>query len=282
MALPIYKFDAYCNEFPISDSLCITNTCKTVTVVFNTTCDAISKTAGITEPQLLAWNPAINPVCSDLDMMNGTTLCIESSGPKLPPIRTSFLSVTPRSAAPIPDNTAIGSSKPCGRRYEVEADDYCNTVTLTFAISLEDFVFLNTGVDCNYTKPYAEQSYCIQAVCDINTYPSRPGYNSVTIDPNEAFTGVPFTMLPNATVTLDPRPIKVPLATGVHDDCTFYFSDDECQYSPDEFGYWTSNCEVAAATYNVYFDSFIVWNSLATKVTETACVFQVGLCYCGP
>ncbi|KAK1635257.1 LysM domain-containing protein [Colletotrichum phormii] len=273
---------AYCHGFPTSGSLCITNTCKTVTVAVNTTCTAIAAAANITEPQLLAWNPVINPVCSNLDMMNGTTLCIEPPGPKLPPAPTTNVPpVTPTTAAPIPSNTAIGSDKPCGRWYEVEAGDYCNLVTLKFAISLEDFMFLNTGINSNCTNLFAKESYCIQAVGDINNYPGRPGYNSVTIDPNESFTGVPFTMLPNATMTLDPRPTQLPLATGVRDDCAFYFKGDEYQYSPDVFGFWNSNCEIAASNYNVDFDSFVAWNSLTTNVTDAACVFQIGQRYCG-
>lgn len=273
---------AYCYEFPTSGSLCITNTCKTVTVEVNTTCKAIATAAKITEPQLLAWNPVINPVCSNLDMMNGTTLCIEPPGPKLPPAQTTNVPpVTPTSAAPIPSNTAIGSNKPCGRWYEVEAGDYCNLVTLKFAISLDDFMFLNTGINSNCTNLFAKESYCVQAVGDINNYPGRPGYVSITFDPTASFTGVPFTMLPNATMTLDPRPTKIPLATGVREDCDFYFKGDEYQYLPDVFGYWNSNCEIAASNYNVDFDSFVAWNSLTTNVTDPACVFQVGLRYCG-
>ncbi|KAF5852240.1 hypothetical protein GGP41_001009 [Bipolaris sorokiniana] len=273
---------AYCYEFPTSGSLCITNTCKTVTVEVNTTCKAIAAAAKITEPQLLAWNPVINPVCSNLNMMNGTTLCIEPPGPKLPPAQTTNVPpVTPTSAAPIPSNTAIGSNKPCGRWYEIEAGDYCNLVTLKFAISLNDFMFLNTGINSNCTNLFAQESYCIQAVGDINNYPGRPGYVSITIDPSASFTGIPFTMLPNATMTLDPRPTQIPLATGVRDDCDFYFKGDQYQYSPDVFGYWNSNCEIAASSYNVDFDSFVAWNSLTTNVTDPACVLQVGLRYCG-
>ncbi|KAH9227041.1 carbohydrate-binding module family 50 protein, partial [Colletotrichum gloeosporioides 23] len=240
-------------------------------------CYSISKAQS-----LMAWNPVINPVCSNLNMMNGTTLCIEPPGPKLPPDQTTNVPpVTPTSAAPIPSNTAIGSDKPCGRWYEVEAGDYCNLVTLKFAISLDDFMFLNTGINANCTNLFTQESYCVQAVGDINNYPGRPGYASVTIDPNESFTGVPFIMLPNATMTLDPRPTQLPLATGVRDDCVFYFKGDDYQYSSDVFGYWNSNCEIAASNYNVDFDSFIAWNSLTTNVTDPACVFQVGLRYCG-
>ncbi|KAH7038381.1 LysM domain-containing protein [Microdochium trichocladiopsis] len=273
---------AYCADFPTSGSLCITNTCKTATVASNTTCAAIAESAGITEMQLLAWNPIINPVCSNLNMMNGTTLCIEPPGPRLPPPATTDLPPsTPTTAAPIPTNTAVGSDKPCGRWYEVESGDYCNLLTLKFAISLPDFLFLNTGINSNCTNLYAAESYCVQPVGDINTYPGRPGYVSFTIDPSASFTGVPFTMLPNATMTLSPRPTETPLAPGVRDDCVFYFMGEDYQFSPDQFGFWKSNCEIAASMYGVDFDSFAAWNSLTANVTDAACVFEVGKRYCG-
>ncbi|KAH9232174.1 carbohydrate-binding module family 50 protein [Colletotrichum gloeosporioides 23] len=151
-----------------------------------------------------------------------------------------------------------------------KAGDYCNLVTLKFAISLPDFMFLNTGINSNCTNLFAQESYYIQAVGDINNYPGRPRYVSITINPNNSFTSVPFTMLPNATITLDLRPTEVPLATGVRDNCVFYFKGDEYQYSPDVFGYWNSNCEIAASNYNVDFDSFAAWNSLITNVTDLA------------
>ncbi|KAH6699753.1 hypothetical protein BKA61DRAFT_706408 [Leptodontidium sp. MPI-SDFR-AT-0119] len=274
---------AYCAEFPKSGSLCITNTCKTVTVAENTTCSAIATSAGISEMQLLAWNPVINPVCSNLDMMNGTTLCIEPPGPKLPPaVTTGIPPSTPTTAAPIPANTAEGSNKPCGRWYEVQSGDYCNLVTLKFAISLSDFLFLNTGINSNCTNLYAAESYCVQAVGDINTYPGRPGYVSFTIDPSATFTGIPFTMLPNATMTPYPRPSPpAPLASGVRDDCVYNFKGDQYQFPADKLGFWKSNCQLAATLYNVDFDDFAAWNSLSTNVTDPACAFEVGKRYCG-
>ncbi|EFQ25778.1 uncharacterized protein GLRG_00922 [Colletotrichum graminicola M1.001] len=82
-------------------------------------------------------------------------------------------------------------------------------------------------------------------------------------------------------MTLDPRPTQLPLANGVRDDCCFYLKGDDYQYSPDVFGYWNSNCEIAAANYNIGFDTFVVWNSHATNVTDLACVFEVDVRYCG-
>lgn len=293
---------AYCDGFPTSGTLCITNKCETVTVGTNQTCRAIAEAAGITETQLKAWNPVINPVCSNMNMMNGTTLCIEPPGPKLPPpSQTDLPPLTPTTAAPIPTDAAEGSNKPCGRWYEVEPGDYCNLVILKFAIPLEDFLFLNTGINVNCTNLYADESYCVQAVGDskfiqlpnpfslttltlvaVNTYSGRPGHIPITIDPSATFTGVPFTNLPNATVTSYDRPYTpAPLATGVRDDCVHYFNGDDYQFNSTELGFWTSNCELAARNYNVEDDSFAAWNALGTNVTDPACSFEPGERYCG-
>jgi hypothetical protein len=158
---------AYCADFPTSGNLCITNTCDIVTVGVDETCAAIAGAAGITETQLKAWNLVINPVCSNIGMMNGTTLCISPPGPQLPPpVTTNIPPLIPTTAAPVPTDAAAGSNKPCGRWYDVQAGDYCNLVVLKFAISLDDFLFLNPGINVNCTNLFAEESYCVQPVGD--------------------------------------------------------------------------------------------------------------------
>jgi len=216
-------------------------------------------------------------------MMNGTTLRIEPPRSKLSPTAiTDVPPSIPTSAAPIPANAAVGSDKLCGRWYEVEAGDYCKLVTLKYAISLPDFVFLNTGINSNCTNLFAAESYCVQAVGDINTYPGPPGYMSITIDPSATFTRVPFIMLPNGTMTAYPRPSPdSPLAKNVRDGCVYYFDGDDYQFTADQLGLWNSNHELAASTYNVDYDNFAAWNSLAVNVTDPAYAFQTGQRYCG-
>lgn len=165
---------AYCTNFPTLGNLCLSNTCKTATVGNNVTCSAIATAANITETQLIAWNPIINPVCSNLNMMNGTTLCIEPPGPKIPVASpTDIQPSMPTTPAPIPSNAAAGSNKPCGQWYEVEKGDYCNLVMLKYTISLEDFMFLNTGINVNCTNLFAKESYCVQPVGDSKWPHSR-------------------------------------------------------------------------------------------------------------
>ncbi|RNJ56991.1 hypothetical protein D7B24_006514 [Verticillium nonalfalfae] len=274
---------AYCADFPTSGSLCITNKCDTVTVGVNQTCIAIANSAGITVTQLKAWNQVINPVCSNIGMMNGTTLCISPPGPRLaPPATTNIPPLVPTMVAPMPTEAAAGSNKPCSRWYNVEAGDYCNLVILKFAISMDDFLFLNPGINANCTNLYAKESYCVHPVGDINTYAGRPGHVSITIDHNATFTGIPFTMLPNATVEGYSRPYTpAPLAKGVREDCVHYFKGDDYQFPPDQLGYWKSNCELAARNHDADNDNFVAWNSLSTNVTDPACSFVPGGRYCG-
>ncbi|OTB02454.1 carbohydrate-binding module family 50 protein [Hypoxylon sp. CI-4A] len=250
------NLDAYCNNFPPANTvLCITNECTTVTVGINETCAAIASAADITEAQFHAWNPVINYSCSNLKQMNGTEVYVDAPGRKfVAPTDTSGLPpITPTVPAATPTDVAEGSGeKPCGRWYEVQKGDYCNLLTLKFGIALADFLFLNTGVNTNCTNLFADESYCVQAVGDINTYSGRPGYMTVTIDPSATFTGVPFTQLPNATASPYARLYTpLPTATGTRDDCVHYFPGDDYQ------------------------------NVGLGDVTSPSCAFEIGVRYCG-
>lgn len=279
------NLDAYCNNFPGAGTvLCITNKCTTVTVGANETCAAIASAANITVTQLQAWNPVINYACSNLNQMNGSEVCVTAPGRSfVVPTDTSGLPpMTPTVPVATPTDMAEGSGgKPCGRWYEVQQGDYCNLLTLKFGISLADFLFLNTGVNANCTNLFAKESYCVQAVGDINTYSGRPGYMSITIDPSAIFTGVPFTQLPDATASPYTRLYTpLPTATGTRDDCVHYFAGDDYQVNVTGSTF-ASPCLLAAAVYNVDLDSFAAWNVGLGDVTSSSCAFEKGVSYCG-
>lgn len=281
------NLNAYCTDFPPSGTeLCITNTCTTVTVGVNETCGGIASAANITEAQFKAWNPAVNPGCSNLGTMNGTEVCVAAPGRKfVPPTGTTALPpMTPTTPATIPTDAADGSggsARPCGQWYEVQKGDYCNLLTLRFGISLADFLFLNTAVNANCTNLLAEESYCVAAVGDINTYSGRPGYVSVTLDPSAAFTGVPFTALPDATETPYSRLYTpLPVATGTRDDCVHYFAGEDYQVNVTGSSF-SSPCALAATVYGVDLDLFASWNPGLGDVTSPSCAFEAGVRYCG-
>ncbi|RMD40219.1 hypothetical protein DV735_g4913, partial [Chaetothyriales sp. CBS 134920] len=277
--------EASCSNFPpMGTSLCITNKCTTVTVGVNETCSAIARAANITETQFHAWNPVINYACTNLNTMNGTEVCVDAPGRKFtPPTDTSGLPlITPTAAVPMPTDAAEGSGdQPCGRWYTVQQGDYCNLLTVKFGITLEEFLFLNTGVNKNCTNLFAEESYCVQAVGDINTYSGRPGYMTITLDPSATFTGVPFTALPDATGSPYSRLYTpVPIATGTRDDCVHYF--DGADYQVNVIGTsFLSPCSLAIAVYGVDSESFAAWNPGLGDVLSPSCAFEAGLRYCG-
>lgn len=136
--------------------------------------------------------------------MNGSEICVEAPGRKFvaPTDTASLPPLAPTATAPTPTDAADGSGgaqKPYGKWYLVQQGDYCSLVALKFAITLDDFLFLNPGVNSNCTNLFAFESYCVAAVGDINTYSGRPGFASITLNPSAPFTGTPYTARPDAT-----------------------------------------------------------------------------------
>jgi hypothetical protein len=109
----------------------------------------------------------INAGCYNLGRLNGTQICVSAPGtPFVPPPTTVLAPMTPTSPAATPTNVASGSNTYCGKWYDVQAGDYCNSVILKFGVSLQDFIFLNPAVNENCTNLYAHESYCVKAVGD--------------------------------------------------------------------------------------------------------------------
>lgn len=99
--------------------------------------------------------------------MVGNQVCVAIPGtPYITPAPTTIAPSVPITAAPVPTNVAEGTNTNCGRYYEAIPGDYCNLVIIKFAISLGDFLFLNSGVNVNCTNLFAQESYCVQAVGD--------------------------------------------------------------------------------------------------------------------
>ncbi|KAI1172268.1 hypothetical protein F4777DRAFT_601740 [Nemania sp. FL0916] len=276
------NLEAYCANFPKNGTLCITHQCTTVTVGLNKTCSDIAAAANITVTQFQAWNPILDISCSNIGLMNGTEMCVDAPGRKLaPPTSTSLPPLTPTVPAAVPTDAAQGSNKSCGRWYRVEPGDFCNLLTVEFGISIEDFRFLNLGINKDCTNLFAHESYCVLAVGNINTYSGRPGYMPFTIDPTATFTGVPFINYTNATVSSYRRPnTPLPTAMGTRDDCVHYFAGDD--YQADLNGStWANNCLLVAFLYSVDLEDFMAWNPSLGNVTLPTCSFKPGARYCG-
>ncbi|KAI1776335.1 LysM domain-containing protein [Hypoxylon cercidicola] len=274
---------AACLDFPSTGELCLVNTCEVYTVVEGDTCASITKEFGINESQFRAWNPSINAGCYNLERMVGNQVCIAVPGtPYITPAPTTIAPSIPTTAAPIPTNVAEGTNNNCGRYYEAIPGDYCNLVIIKFAISLDDFLFLNSGVNVNCTNLFALESYCVQAVGDINTYSGRPGHvtYSLTATRNASFEDVATLLPPVSWSSPTPTTTPAPLASGTRDDCESYLLGDAYQQNLTN-SYLLSNCHLAAEVMGVTLTDLETWNPILGNASDPSCMFEAGLRYCG-
>ena len=140
---------AYCANFPKNGSLCLVNTCDTYTVKANDTCPTIAASQNVTVAQLLSWNPVFGLSCSSINRSVGSQNCKSAPGtPYTGPIVTSAPGNLPAATAvPAPSGVANGTNTQCSQYYLVQPGDYCNLLTIKFAISLTDFIFLNPAIN---------------------------------------------------------------------------------------------------------------------------------------
>lgn len=273
-----------CVNFPTSGNICLINTCKVYTVKTNDTCASIARAQNITEPQLKAWNPSINAGCYNIGFMVDDQLCITIPGnPYIAPPVTSLAPSTATTPAPVPTDVAAGTNTDCGQYYRAVLGDYCNLLVIKFGISLSDFVFLNPAINDNCTNLFADESYCVEAVGDINTYPGRPGYVSYTATLT-SFVGDPATTWPAANYTTPTRTAattQLPLATGTRTDCLQYFSGSSYVGKITSGSFYSSDCDLAAHVFMVSLDDLAVWNPSLGNTSLSNCTFQTGQGYCG-
>lgn len=278
---------AWCSGFPATGSLCIANSCNVYTVQNNDTCVSIARTANITEAQLRAWNPIINTGCYNLEKMNGTSVCVSSPGK--PYVAPTNLTVTSSAGAeatavPVPADIAQNTTTRCAQYHDVVVGEYCNLLSLKYGISLEDFITLNPAINENCTNLFAEESYCVKAVGDINTYPGRPGYTSTVAATTTTAAGptTPFSLLPDSTMTpYERNNSQSPLADRTRQDCSTYFEGSMfSNVTLTEGSSYSSICALAADIFFAELESFGLWNP-SLNVSLPECAFALDKSYCG-
>ncbi|KAL8902634.1 MAG: hypothetical protein Q9207_004516 [Kuettlingeria erythrocarpa] len=172
--------------------------------------------------------------------MNGSQVCVSSPGrPYVTPTISLVAPTIATTAAPAPTDVASGVNPRCGKYYHVVVGDYCNMIVIKFHITLDDFIFLNPSINSNCTNLFADESYCVQAVGDINTYSGRAGYSTPTTQ--GPITGK-YNDLPDATyVSPTATSTSKPFANGTRSDCNNYFDGDIFQ-SDITGTNWKSQC----------------------------------------
>ncbi|EIN13862.1 hypothetical protein PUNSTDRAFT_41286 [Punctularia strigosozonata HHB-11173 SS5] len=162
--------------------LCVPQACNTYTIAANDTCDSVAAVAAsqagisVTTTQLQSFNPDLGTYCQLMALRVGKLICLSPNGgfPKLGATTGAQPSATPTALAPLPTPTVSGTTTACGRWYQVQSGDICQTVALANSVSLADFQTLNPQIDENCTNLWLDYYYCVAPY---------PPFASITVSP---------------------------------------------------------------------------------------------------
>ncbi|KAJ5121576.1 uncharacterized protein N7515_009537 [Penicillium bovifimosum] len=195
------SLDMGCTHIVVGADICLPDVCEIYRVQKTDTIEKIvaSLSRQVSVPQFIAWNANLNSVqrSENLTAIAGKYICASPPGTLTLPDNLALRPAT--TAVSVPTDAVNSSNTDCGRWYQIQAGDTCESVCSEFSISQYDFSFLNPQAASNTTSScgslWKGNSYCVQAVGNINTYAS---YTSNTTRPR---TTLASTMNPNATRT---------------------------------------------------------------------------------
>ncbi|KAM3490965.1 hypothetical protein MY3957_005742 [Beauveria namnaoensis] len=245
-----------CDPLPVGKTICIPPTCKVHKIGAADDINGLAAKYQVTVGQLVAWNPMIRLDGSNLRNLFDRSICISAPGGAVNVDRGR-----PEKAVPVPKNAHGDSKKNCGKWYTVKKDDNCAKISVANSVSLDDFYFLNPGVDKTCSNLWLNYAYCTQAVGDINTYPGYP----VTV-PSTTF------IRPAPTPT-EPRQEKL-LAPGTIQDCFKYEAGFDMYYLDLDT---LNTCQSFAHWNNVTIDELREWNP---SLPVDRCMFSKTQRYC--
>ncbi|KAJ7140505.1 hypothetical protein C8R43DRAFT_588687 [Mycena crocata] len=216
--------------------LCLFQACKTYQVAVNDTCDSIADRSAsiagtkITTTQLQSFNPDLGTYCQLLPLKIGQNICLTPNGgfPNVGVSTSNNPSGTPTTFAPIPTPTVSGTTSNCGKYYQVQQGDVCNTVVLANSISLPDFLTLNPEIDANCTNLWLDYYYCVAPYPPLSSSSAPPIITSNYTSASVFEYPLPTTYTPSmATQILTAAGIPVPTnaAAGTRTvGCGFYYN----------------------------------------------------------
>ncbi|KAJ5094624.1 hypothetical protein N7456_010485, partial [Penicillium angulare] len=195
------SLDMGCTHIEVGSKICLPDVCEIYRAQKTDTIDSI--VAGLSRqvsvPQFVAWNANLNSAQSsaNLSSIAGKYICVSPPGTLTLP---DTLALRPASTAvSVPTDAVTSSNKDCGHWYQIQSGDTCQSVCEKFSISTNEFDFLNPQAAQNTTSAcgslWKGNSYCVQAVGNINTY---SGYTS---NSSQTRTTLASTMNTNSTRT---------------------------------------------------------------------------------
>ncbi|KAK6987472.1 hypothetical protein R3P38DRAFT_2661607 [Favolaschia claudopus] len=217
--------------------VCLFKPCQIYQVAANDTCDSIAANSKsitgtqITRTQLQSFNPDLGTYCQLLSAKVGQTICLTPNGgfPDVGVSTSNNPSGTPTTFAPIPTPTVQGTTSNCGKYYQVQQGDICNTVVLANSISLPDFLTLNPEIDANCTNLWLDYYYCVAPYPPFASTSAAPlpttNYTSASIFqypiPSASYTPVMQTQV----LTAAGVPVPTNVAPGTRTvGCGYYYN----------------------------------------------------------
>jgi len=227
-----------CTNLQIGQVLCLPETCTTYSVQSGDSCFAIAASQGVTFTQILSYNPALNPTCTNL--IAGSNICVSVPGGVVYNA-TAIAGVTPTqtgvyassTVTPPASGLASGTTTNCGKYYQVADGDYCQIVALKNSIDLALFLLINPSIDDSCSNLISGLWYCVQPTATWNVTTASTTFYTTVAPP-------------------------APTATGASDACYVWYVVQQ-----------GDACYSIAASYGITLDELLGWNTgLNTECTN--------------
>ena len=113
--------------------------------------------------QILSFNPDLDTYCQLMPLQVGKQICLSPNGgfPNVGATTGAQPSATPTALAPVPTPTVSGSTSSCGRWYQIQSGDICQTVVLSNSVALTDFLTLNPSEHAYFIDVRSCRSICV-------------------------------------------------------------------------------------------------------------------------
>jgi LysM repeat protein len=154
----------------VEADLCVPEACDLAAVQSDETCNSLAErlfgeATNVTLTQLTTWNPYLLGTCDRL--LAPQFVCASPPGgaariaePAYNPTGTTGYYATATPLTPTPS----GTIDECGIYHTVKAGEFCQAISLTYGITLDDFLQLNPELSLDCLNLWLGYSYCVYAV----------------------------------------------------------------------------------------------------------------------
>ncbi|KAK1751404.1 hypothetical protein QBC47DRAFT_434461 [Echria macrotheca] len=182
------------SDLQAGQTLCLPQTCTTRIVQSGDTCLSLSSSINQPWQVFLAWNPTVNPVCTNL--IAGRSICMSQpgqaySGTTIPGATATKTAIYATSTVAPPGAVASGTTLSCGSWYKVLPGDYCQLIALNQTIDLALFEAINPSINTGCSNLVPGLYYCVE--------PTEGWNASASTSPTPTATLPPPTTVPSGT-----------------------------------------------------------------------------------